>query len=397
MRCCLCTAFVSFWLVASQGALGQRLAGKVVDAATGQAIPYASVSVLNTRLGTTSNADGEFELRGMALPGKLVVSELGHRRDTVAVTTAGPLQIRLQPATVLLPEVALGTYTVELIKSAYRQLQKSNPLKTYGQAFYRQITRLDSETTEVQEMVWHAKTSSAGVEGTAMAQGRFAKKKALLTFNNFSVFTKKIILFNSLADSTAHSGIVSLNVARDYTLKLLGVTQNGPQQLVEIGFVSKAGFSPTPNRGSITIDAATHQVLHFRVESQNLISMKSSNPTFKFKAQTSVCEMAFRPSPTGAVLDYIRASYQGTVGRAVRGDVNLQASSFTSFYDGQPTPTAVAYAGADAVASDLVAIKKTTYDPAFWLNNSAVKRTPLEEQVIKSFEQKGAFGTMLAP
>ena len=397
MKYRLITAATGLLVAFGPAATAQRLTGKILDASTGQPVPYASISVLNTTAGTTSNAEGEFELK-TTLPIRLVVSELSHQRDTMTVATAQALQIRLRPASVLLPEVFLGTYTEELIKKAYRQLHKSSRTKTYGQAFYRQITRLDGQPTEVQEMIWHAKTTSGGMESSAMAQGRFAAKKALLQFNNFSIFTKSIGIFNPLADSTQQSGIVSLNVARDYTLKLLGVSQNGNQNLVQIGFVSKSHFSPTPNRGTITIDETTHQVLHFRVESQQLIRVTTNNPTFKFKSEASVYEMAFQPSATGATLDYIKVTYQGTVGQLLKEDVNLQASSFTSFYAGQSSPVSgVTYNAAGKVKSDLAAIKHTTYDAAAWQNNSAVKRSPLEEEVIKSFEQKGAFGTMLTP
>ena len=55
------------------------------------------------------------------------------------------------------------------------------------------------------------------------------------------------------------------------------------------------------------------------------------------------------------------------------------------------------YAPAKGGEVDLATIKKITYDPAFWQNNAVVKRTPIEEQVMKSFEQKGNFGTMLTP
>jgi len=129
-----------FFLIASlllgttcfSAAAQSRLTGKVLDAATGQPVPYASVSVLNTTAGTTSNAEGKFELKAV-LPSRLVVSELGHRRDTVAVAVAAqPLLIRLQPASVLLPEVKVGSYLADLIVQAYRQLRRSNDQKTYG-------------------------------------------------------------------------------------------------------------------------------------------------------------------------------------------------------------------------------------------------------------------------
>ena len=44
-------------------ATAQRLTGKILDVSTGQSVPYASISVLNTTASTTSNAEGEFELK----------------------------------------------------------------------------------------------------------------------------------------------------------------------------------------------------------------------------------------------------------------------------------------------------------------------------------------------
>ena len=44
-------------------ATAQRLTGKILDASTGQPVTYTSNSVLNTTAGTTSNTEGEFELK----------------------------------------------------------------------------------------------------------------------------------------------------------------------------------------------------------------------------------------------------------------------------------------------------------------------------------------------
>ncbi|MGY3087678.1 hypothetical protein ACVWYF_000704 [Hymenobacter sp. UYAg731] len=377
-------------------AAAQRLTGKILDAATGQPVPYASISVLNSTSGTTSNAEGEFELKTL-LPGRLVISELGHRRDTVAVAAAAPLLVRLQPAAVELPEVTTGTYTEELIKSAYRELQRTNTQKTYGQAFYRQITKLDGDPTEVQEMVWHAQTSNARVEGTALAQGRFAKKKASIAFNDFSIYTKAVTFFDTAEDSTSNKGIISLHPADKFQLKLLSLTQNGEQQLAEISCVSKDPTSRT-RQGTIIIDAATHQVLRLRLETTQLHT-KSNNPMFKFHDELTRVEWVFRPVSGGAAaLEYLKVNYQTSMSRPLKSNLPIDASSFTYFYNGRPIPeTGVTYTPAKGGTVDLVAIKKTTYDPVFWQNNAVVKRTPLEEQVMKSFEQKGAFGTMLTP
>ncbi|GAB3864474.1 hypothetical protein GCM10028824_02050 [Hymenobacter segetis] len=375
----------------------QRLTGKILDAATGQPVPYASISVLNSTAGTTSNAEGEFELK-MPLPGRLAVSELGHRRDTVAVTAAtAPLLVRLQPAAVELPEVTTGTYTEELIKQAYRELRRTNGQKNYSQAFYRQITRLDGDPTEVQEMVWHAQTSNARVEGSALAQGRFAKKKALLSFNDFSFYTKAITFFDAADDSTSFKGVIGLHTAANYQLKLVGLTQNGAQQLAEISFVNKDAAART-RQGSVVIDEATHQILRLRLET-TAFNTRSNNPMFKFHDELTRVEWVFRPVAGGAAaLEYLKVNYQASLSRPLKSNLPIEASSFTYFYSSRSTPEmGVAYAPAKGGVTDLAAIKQSTYDPAFWQNNPVVKRTPLEEQVMKSFEQKGAFGTMLTP
>ncbi|MBC6605287.1 carboxypeptidase-like regulatory domain-containing protein [Hymenobacter sp. BT188] len=373
----------------------QRITGNVVDAATDRPIPYASITVLNTRLGTTSNADGEFELKTVPLPGKVVVSHLSYARDTLTVAAAQPLQIRMQPASVLLAEAPVGGYLEELIKKAYRQLRQSNTQKTYGQAFYRQTTQLDGDATKVQEMIWNTKTSSAGMEGTTLAQARYAKKKSLVSFKNFSAYTKTVVLFDPKADSAASKSLLGPNVARNFTLSLVGVTQNGPQQLVEIGFKRKTDDKQNTEQGSIIIDETTHQILRLQLETPGM-PIKLNAPGYRFKEQTLAFELVFQPAPDGAVLEYTKVSIRAAVDRPLKGDLRIQTSSFTYFYDGRPTPTGLAYAPVKKGESDLETIKQTTYEPAFWQKSSVVKRTPLEEGIIKSFEQKGAFGTLLS-
>ncbi len=372
-----------------------RLTGKVLDTSTGQPVPYASIAVLNTTSGTTSNADGEFELMA-TLPGKLVVSELGHQRDTVAVAAATPLLlIRLQPASVLLPEVQVGSYLGDLIAQAYRQMRSTHDRTMYGQAFYRQVTRIGGDATEVQEMVWNAATNSAGMDGSTLTHGRFAKKKAQLSFNNFSNLTK-VVGFNMKDDSLTQRGIVGLNTARCYKLSLISVTLSGGQQLVEISFESKPGLAPLTAKGTLVINETTRQVLHLRFETPSLVSIKTNSAVVKLRGQRSVFEMDFQPAPNVAVLSYIKVDYQATLVVPLQRNVAVQASSFTYFYNSRATPDAsVTYAPVKGGEVDLVAIKQSAYDPAFWQNNAVVKRTPLEDQVMKSFEQKGAFGTML--
>lgn len=373
-----------------------QVTGKILDRQTRQPVPYAGVSVLGGRAGTTSNADGEFVLTISALPARLVVTQLSYGRDTVAVAAAGALRpIELVPAAVTLPTVDMGSYTAELLRKAFRVLQRTNATKQYGQAFYRQTTRLAATPTEVQEMVWDVQASSAGLEGTRLTQARYAKRKdALLSYKDLSKFTKTFQLYSSTATDTTQKGrVLSADPAEYYTLRLLGLTQNGGQTLAEIEFVGKPAYNPAHVQGTIVIDTDTYQVLRFRAGMD--ASAHSNNPTYKFRNGRLTYDVAFRPQPTGAVLDYVKTTYSITMGRLLKPDMQEVATGFTYFYGWQPTPLGVAYAAPSAQESDLAAIKRTAYDPAFWRDNSVVKRTPLEEEVIQSFENKQAFGTLL--
>ncbi|GAB3299841.1 peptidase associated/transthyretin-like domain-containing protein [Hymenobacter tenuis] len=375
-------------------ARAQGIAGKVVDAKTGQAVPYASVGVLGTAKGTTGNAEGEFVLSA-GPQSRLVVSELSHRPDTVQVTGSQPLLIRLQPAAVELPDVQPGAYTAELLKKAYRHLQHANRPR-YGQAFYRQTTQLNNDPTEVQEMVWHTKASGIGIEETAPYQGRYAKKKAVLNFKDFSAFTKSVVITSLAADSTTSTLLLSLNPNAANTLRLLGIRQDGDRELAEIGFADKA--KPEQKYGSFLIDVATYQILRFRVTGQ-FINASASRSAYEFAHQSTSAEWVFHPADNGStVLSYIKVDYQSTLQQPRKPAVDVHVSAFTVFYDDQAAPApGITYRPYKPRASDLQTIKELAYDPVFWQNNSAVKRTPLEEATIKAFEQKGAFGTMLTP
>ncbi len=75
----------------------------------------------------------------------------------------------------------------------------------------------------------------------------------------------------------------------------------------------------------------------------------------------------------------------------------VEASSFACFYDETQLPTGLPYVSPEKPSQDLADIRRKPYDPAFWRDNPVVTRTPLEEEVIRSFEQEKAFGTMISP
>lgn len=376
-------------------ASAQKMVGKILDSSTNKPVPYASVIVLNSNLGATSNVDGEFELSTSWLPGRIAISSLSYLMDTVAIATNQMVFVRLQPTSIMLPDAVVGDFTSDLIKKVYHQLRSTNSTKWYTTAFYRQLTKLDGEVTEMQEMVWDAKTSNGGVEGVSLVQARYAeKKKALINFKDFPHFTRALKIYFSSQDSTTVTSVLGPNVNKYYNLKLLGVTQRDQHELVEIAFATKDGADVRHITGSVLIDEATYQVLRFRVSTPD-IHYKSNNPTFSFKESTTMYELVFQAFATGAAkLEYVRVTHESTINRLFKDDVKIQVVSTTSFSNGQLTPTSVNYAPASENQLDLDAVKRAKYDPEFWKTNSAIKRTQSEENAVDAFEHSGAFGTM---
>lgn len=387
---------IGYLLSTASVAYGQHtVSGKVLDNQTRQPVPYASIRVAGATQGTTSNAEGEFTLNVRQLPARLLATSLGYSQDSTLVSATGPTPVLTLRATpVQLPDVQPASYVAGLLTKAYQQLQRTSGYAEYGQAFYRQTTRIDEVPTEVQEAVWNVKTTSAGVAGSLLAQGRYAAKPAIMNFKNFSVYTKffgKMWAGSSL-DTATSKALLSSHAARDYNLRLKGLLQNGGQSVAEIAFERKPDANATPFQGSIFIDTETYQVLH--VQATMPMSTSTNKRAYTPKKAELTFELDLKPQTLAAVPTYLKVSCVLYLSQPHKPYAKVQASSFTYFYNGQPTPTALAYS-ADGQADDLAAIKKQAYDPAFWRDNPVVKRTPLEEGTIRAFEEQKAFGTML--
>ncbi|MCB2407671.1 carboxypeptidase-like regulatory domain-containing protein [Hymenobacter lucidus] len=380
-------------------AQAQQLRGIVLDKETNQALPFASVSVPGTTLGTTTNTEGEFSLRVPKLPITLLISELGHVRDTLRVTTnAELLRVSLAPANVTLPEVKIGSYAFRLVDRAFRQLQSSNSRKFYGKAFYRQTTRIDGDPTELQEVVWDVKSSTARIEGTAIAQGRYAAKQSITSFSNFSLYTKSYGLFDARADTTKSLALLSPNAVKNYLLELKGVVA-GPDStkggIAEIDFETRPELTKYKAKGTVWIDVDSYKVVRYRMSTPNFTAT-TTNINQKFRNTKLDIEMSFQNTEDAvAPIEYIKVNLAAELTTPGKPATPLTVSSFTFFYDTSTTPTSIPYARVSVDDRDLQAIKSIKYDPEFWANNPVVKRTPVEDEVIQSFEKKGAFGTMV--
>ena len=139
-------SFLLFFYLVSVGLVAQdtrNLSGTVLDAATGEPLPFATVSLKGTSLGTVSNAQGYYTFR---IPGRssapLVANFIGYEpfEITVADIKGATLDIRLAAVSIELAELVIRPLTpeeyIKLAISKFPDNYASNPFQS--KAYYRE-------------------------------------------------------------------------------------------------------------------------------------------------------------------------------------------------------------------------------------------------------------------
>ncbi len=128
-------------LVAQQGKV---LSGTVSDASNKEPIPFATVTLKKSLVGTTTNASGEFELHIPDSIGKdsLLITFLGYSFKSFSLDAVqSPLQVSLTPTSIDLKEVLIRPLPPTFYIKLAMQSRKANyPLDPFeSTAYYREI------------------------------------------------------------------------------------------------------------------------------------------------------------------------------------------------------------------------------------------------------------------
>ena len=138
MACCLCSLAQtdSLWSVR----------GRVTDSKTKK--PLASVSVMSNRVGTVTNADGEFVLKLNAAPREVVFSCLGYQTRRLTAAACRSLEqegnpVRLQASSVMLDEVVVeGHEARDIVLKAIDRIERNYPHDpNLMRGFYRETVQ----------------------------------------------------------------------------------------------------------------------------------------------------------------------------------------------------------------------------------------------------------------
>ncbi len=167
-----------------------RVSGKLIDEQTQEPLAYASVRLAGTSLGTSTNADGEFDLRiNQSIEQRsLTFSYLGYASKTVPLTafmTEINQLITLQRVDLELEEFVVKNLSPqEIITQAVEKIPDNYGKTSYNmQSFYREMIYVNDTLSGLTEAVLEGYRSGFHVE----ADGN-ADQSILLSGKNFENF-----------------------------------------------------------------------------------------------------------------------------------------------------------------------------------------------------------------
>jgi hypothetical protein len=382
-----------FWLflLMSPAVFSQRkIEGKVIDRETGLPIPFASIGVLGTSSGTSSNLEGEFSI---IIPesAKLKISCVGY--VSLVVPTPEEMKlIQLTPFTIELNEIVITNRTISarrVVQKAFLNINRNYDNQSFlQQFFYRHYCKDDSVYGRLIEAfvdVWkhqgykplrkragdreemrvtHLRRS---LDNTIAAQGH-------TPISIQSILQADIVAYQLVEKSNylkLYSDVSNLKTDfENYALKFEGITAFDGRDVYKISFrykedsiLTTTGYKPAPHaKGMLYITTDTYAFV--KVDE------------LKYDKNVSIKTSAFYRKYNGKYYPYHFVK---------EGETHFSDSGKHSFHielmsGGISHDANQRFTGKEPGKAELLTIP---YDSLFWKSHTMLKTTPLEDNIIR--------------
>ncbi|WP_316767457.1 carboxypeptidase-like regulatory domain-containing protein [Pedobacter frigiditerrae] len=375
----------------------QVLQGKIVDETTGAGIPFVSVGILGTNSATVSNESGDFILRVTSYPIKLRCSHVSYLLADLSLNeNPTNLVVKLKPASISLNEVTIDPYKGQrLVKAALEKAKGFAGINFYANAFYRQLTTVNNRPSQIYELFYDLKWTTARVQGWAAKQSRFAElnEEVAFSMSNQSYLT---FLYSGYLLPEKGGKFVSLATLSDYEISIDKYIEQENQKIAVVTCKYKKG-----NRNTYYVNSIYYIGMDdfgiYRLENSlfNLpMRFSEASPKYPPLATTIATFNGFgRLFP---VLESVSTKLNLSL-KTGRQNLNTSVSSLLTVFNIDDNLKNQQFETLNRKTQDKSVIESIRYDAAFWKSNPIVKQTTLEDSFIKMMESKSAFGTMTNP
>jgi thiol-disulfide isomerase/thioredoxin len=374
-----------------------KLEGIIIDKETKEPVPYASIGLENSSIGTSTNLKGEFSLNiktSVILANhKIRVTCVGYEVGFVTTTTDFQ-QIELMPSQTELREVVIlgkDQRPEKIVKKAFSKVRKNYYAKPFVyKTFYRHYCKDDSAygrlieaAVDIYKRKGHkAITNKPGVKDEIrVTQLRRSLDSTRITNTHapiaiYSAMETDIASYQSGGTTSdimqsIFSGVSSLKVnLKDYDFNLVGITTHDNKDVYKIeyhlkneGVVLTSGF---------LLKQARSGMLYINTKDYAFVRAEAN----RFSYDTIKTVVTYQKTLGKYYLRHI--SKEGNSFNKLQGfthtyHLDLMVNEFqTKDFD--------KFKGKEPDKKELYSIK---YDSNFWNNYNILKETPLEENIIR--------------
>lgn len=364
----------------------QSLDGQLLDATNGAGIPYAQIRCDQCAYGgTISNADGEFSLETKATKVSLEIFHIYYADLKVTVNTDKRVLVRLAPDPVELETAIISAGDMEkIIATVRRNMEDSQANWWAANGFYRQITKQDSNYTEILEALVELKVNSAGIQSYWVDQGRYAKavqpnlNTQYIQFDDFSYLQRSL---NWLDRKAPMNTVLNPAASKRYDLGFVRAVNTAEGNRTAVIIAEPTDKAPSAF-GVTRLTVNLSDTMPLRLELLHPVQInfrKFSEPQIaNLKTIIDFDQTATVPRVKSCRM-LLRTAF--TVGNV---PYDITAENLLFLFDAEPTKAR--RSRRPRVYNDLKQIQQSGYDPQFWEDHPVVAKTRLEHDILRLLE-----------
>lgn len=381
---------ISFFLLGGSAlflhAQNVAVSARVVDVETGEALPSATV-VIDSEKSTITNTDGDFVIEA-APQEDLTVSYVGYKSFSMKVSNVGTV-IKLTPYAVELDEVKVRPLKSILEKVTSRLKEETAEYKKQESNFYyRQTTLNDGECCEYVESFLNG-YSEVALRQPSVITGRYGALKR--TDNKRYSYVGNYYEISCISPYSPHKidkkkiiVPLMLNSEEKYHIDydILTDKSNG-NVIYKIVFTPHSKVQVPIVKGVIYVDADSYKIPKFEGEFLHNYIVSNKKERFDSSLSFSVAYTYHR--------GFMEINSVTTKSEYSQYGISVSINS-TLVNVGQKYYKGKRKLGTFSNLKDK--IFSAGYNAQFWKDNTVIKRTPLEEQVMKMFEKDNVFSNI---
>jgi hypothetical protein len=377
------------------------LRGKVVDQRSGKPLPFATIALLETSMGSITNQEGEFSFKipmNLSDP-MLVISYMGYKKRVMPVSypIQNTLEVALEKETIPLQEVIIRfADPVKLLNEAIHRIPR-NYLDTYSTmtAFYREsVMRNDHYMMYTEAVLDVAKAPYTS--GTAIDQVRIRKRRKItdLTIEDTVLVKLRSGITTSLNLDVIKNqpDFLSEDFLARYDLEFTDMMAYGDHLVYVISFKQKVMIPELLFQGQLFLDheslallAADFQFNPDLIHKEPGLFLVSRSPNIRIRPVMAKYHVDYRPVNEKFYVSQVRGEVELKVRKRRKWISSRYLISIEMAITDLIPDQRLRINPADRVSRNIVlADEPFQFDPEFWgIHNSIEPEASLMESIEK--------------